>query len=159
MSISDKFNVATTFDINHPVMSSHIPAQANDRRGRCRARTVQLCTWGLRDSQSFYFTFPAAARTKLLEPSTREASLSQLCSFLAPKIRWGLRNPYLGKRQFPTYKIMSGADLVCRLPLHLAAGIGDRCARRRIVEQDGDIFTSSFAHKMPPLKCRGTVGC
>lgn len=140
-------------------MSSHILAQANDRRGRCRARTVQLCTWRLRESQSFYFTFPPPAETKPLEPSTRGASPSQLCSFFAPKIRWGLRNPYLGKKQFPTHKTMSGADFVCLLPLHLAAGIGDRCTRRRIVEQDGDIFTSSFEHKMPPFKCRGTVRC
>lgn len=92
------------------------------------------------------FHLSAAARAKLLEPSTREAALSPFYSFIAPKIRWGLRNPYLGKRQFPAYSTMPGAGFVCLLPLHLAAGIGDRHTWRRIVEQDGDIFTSSFEH-------------
>lgn len=54
----------------------------------------------------------------------------------------------------PTSKIMFGADFLRLLPLHSAAGIGDRCTRRRIVEQDGDIFTSSFEH----LQCRGGIG-
>lgn len=53
---------------------------------------------------------------------------------------------------------MFGADFLCLLPLHSAAGIGDRCTRRRIAEQDGDIFTSSFEHKMPPFKCKGAIG-
>lgn len=54
----------------------------------------------------------------------------------------------------PTSKIMFGADFLRLLPLHSAAGIGDRCTRRRIVEQDGDIFTSSFEN----LQCRGGIG-
>lgn len=126
---------------------------------RCIARTLQLCVWKRGDSQGFYFTFSAAARTKLLEPRRREASLTQLCSFIAHKIRCFLGNSQLGERLSPTYKIMFGADFVCLLPLRSAAGMGDRCTRRRIVEQDGDIFTSSFEHKMPPFKCKGTIGC
>jgi len=59
----------------------------------------------------------------------------------------------------PRYKVTLGADFVCLLPLHSAAGMGDRCTRRRIVEQDGDIFTSSFEHNVPPLRSKGTIGC
>lgn len=103
-------------------------------------------------------TFPAAARRKLLEPR-RDTSPSLLCSFIAPKVGCFLRNPEPGNRLLPTHGMMFGADFVRLLPLHLAAGISDRCTRRRIVEQDGDIFTSPLEHKMPPFKQKGITGC